>query len=207
MLKQLFAITMIVLSFSCSSTKLTTVWKDPKLKQTQYQRIIIVGLMDGIKNRELRERVETHIAEDLNKLGYSAQSAYQTYGPRSFSEKKEEDVINLLRKDGYDAVVTIAVIDIEKEKNYVQGYVDFWPGGIYYSRFGRYYYYWHNRIYQPGYYVTNTTYVIEGNLFDTRLDKLVFSAQTESVDPGTIDALGHRFSQTLIRSMKDKSVL
>jgi len=60
---------------------------------------------------------------------------------------------------------------------------------------------------QPGYYVTNTTYIIEGNLFDTGLDKLVYSAQTESMDPGTIDALGHRFSQTLIRSMKEKEVL
>ena len=168
---------------------------------------MVVGLMDGIKNRALRERVETHMADDLRAAGYSAQSAYNTYGPRSFTDKKEEEVINMLRSDGYDAIITIAVIDIEKERSYVQGYVDFWPGGIYYSRFGRYYYYWQNRIYQPGYYVTNTTYIIEGNLFDVGLDKLVFSAQTESVDPGTIDALGHRFSQTLIRSMKDKEVL
>lgn len=196
-----------LLFFSCTGTKLTTVWKDPKLKQAQYKKIIVVGLMDDIKNRALRERVETHMAEDLTQMGYSAQAAYQMYGPRSFTDKKEEEVINLLRKDGYDAVITVTLIDIEKESNYVQGYVDFWPGGIYYSRFGRYYYYWHNRIYQPGYYVTNTTYLIEGNLFDISLDKLVFSAQTESMDPGTVDNLGHRFSKTLIRSMREKNIL
>lgn len=207
MMPRILSALVILLSFSCTSTKLTTVWKDPKLKAPQYKKIIVVGLMDGIKNRALRERVETHMADDLKQLGYSAQAAYAAYGPRSFTDKKEEEVINLLRNDGFDAVITVTVIDIEKEKSYVQGYVDFWPGGIYYSRFGRYYYYWHNRIYQPGYYVTNTTYIIEGNLFDTGLDKLVYSAQTESMDPGTIDGLGHRFSQTLIRSMKEKQVL
>ena len=207
MLRIFLASLILMLLFSCSSTKLTTVWKDPKLKQTQYKKIIVVGLMDDIKNRALRERIETHVAEDLTQMGYAAQTAFQVYGPRSFTDKKEEDIIHLLRKDGYDAVITVTLIDIEKERNYVQGYVDFWPGGIYYSRFGRYYYYWHNRIYQPGYYVTNTTFIIEGNLFDINLDKLVYSAQTESLDPGTVDNLGHRFGQTLIRSMKDKKVL
>ena len=73
--------------------------------------------MDGIKNRALRERVETHMADDLRQIGYAAQTSYSAYGPRSFTDKKEEEVINLLRNDGYDAVITVTVIDIEKEKS------------------------------------------------------------------------------------------
>lgn len=192
---------------ACNSTRLTTVWKDPAYHPERFKNIIVVSLLEGVKNRSLREYFESHMAEDLRQMGYQATGATQKYGPRSFEGKTEEAVIALLRRDGYDAVITITVLDIEKEETYVRGQVDYWPGGIYYSRFGRYYFYWYDRVYTPGYYVTTTRYIVEGNLFDTQMDRLVFSAQTETIDPGTLDNLGHRFSIKLLKTMQEKGVL
>jgi len=198
---------LVLLTGSCTTTRLTSVWKDPSFQNPGYKNIMVITLMEGINRRELREYLENHMAEDLKAKGYNAHAATAVYGPRSFQGKNEEEVIQLLRKDGYDAVITITVLDVMKEESYVRGSVEYWPGGIYYSRFGRYYYYWYNRVYQPGYYVTSTTYVVEGNLFDIERDRLVFSAQTESMDPATLDNLGHRFSITLLNAMKEKGVL
>ncbi|MFN4286131.1 MAG: hypothetical protein ACK4E8_09240 [Lacibacter sp.] len=131
----------------------------------------------------------------------------QSTAPAVFEGKNEEEVIALLRNEGYDAVITITVLDVKKEATYVRGQVDYWPGGIYYSRFGRYYFYWYDRVYTPGYYVTSTRYIVEGNLFDIKADRLVFSAQTETIDPGTLDNLGHRFSMRLLKAMQEKGVL
>ncbi|HMO33948.1 MAG TPA: hypothetical protein PKE63_13635 [Lacibacter sp.] len=191
----------------CTTTRLTTVWSDPELKPAAYKNIMVVTLMEGVTNRELRVYFENHMAEDLVAMGYNARAATAVYGPRSFNGKTEDEVIALLRNDGYDAVITITVLDVAKEDTYVQGQMDVWPGGIYYSRFGRYYYYWYNRVYTPGYYVTSTRYIVEGNLFDAKADKLVYSAQTETIDPSTLDNLGHRFSIRLLRSMKENGVL
>lgn len=202
----LFLIVWLVLS-GCSTTRLTTVWNDPAYKPERFKNIIVVGLLEGVRNRSLREYFENHMAEDLSQLGYKATGATQQYGPRSFEGKTEEEVTDLLRRDGYDAVITITVLDVEKEETYVRGQVDYWPRGIYYSRFGRYYYYWYDRVYTPGYYVTSTRFLVEGNLFDTALDRLVFSAQTETIDPGTLDNLGHRFSSRLLQAMREKGVL
>jgi hypothetical protein len=209
----MYKILFLLLSFGsiifsgCSSTRITTAWKDPNSTHTNYKKIMVVGLMNGIKRMELRERMENHLADDLKNRGYEVNTSFREYGPSGLKGKTENEIIDLMRKEGYDAILTVALLDIEKERNYVQGYVEYWPGGIYYSRFGRYYYYWYDRIYQPGYYVSNTTYLIEGNLFDTKLDKLVFSAQTESFNPGTADKLGHQLSQSLLDEMSRKGML
>lgn len=198
---------MLLLTASCTTIRLTSVWKDASFQAPAYKNIMVISLLEGVNNRELREFFENHMAEDLLQKGYNAKAATAVYGPRSFQGKSEEEVIQLLRKDGYDAVITITVLDVVKEENYVRGNVEYWPGGIYYSRFGRYYYYWYDRVYRPGYYVTSTTYLVEGNLFDITQDRLIFSAQTESMDPATLDNLGHRFSITLLNAMKEKGVL
>lgn len=192
--------------FSCTTTRITSIWKDPQLTTTNYKNIIVVCLMDGVKNKSIGIYLERHICEDLQQMGYSAKSSIDIYGPKRFQGKTDDEVINMVRTDGYDAVITIAVLDVMKEQNYVRGNAEFWPGGIYYSRFGRYYFYWQNRVYTPGYYVSTTTYIIEGNLFDVGTDKLVFSAQTETIDPGTLDNLGHRFSMRLLKAMKEKEI-
>jgi hypothetical protein len=202
----LLLMSLLILAGSCTITRLTSVWKDPSFESPVYKNIMVIALLEGVNKRELREYFENHMAGDLLQMGYNAK-ATTVYGPRSFQGKSEEEVIQLLRTDGYDAVITITVLDVLKEDNYVRGTVEYWPGGIYYSRFGRYYYYWYNRVYQPGYYVTSTTYLVEGNLFDIARDRLVFSAQTESMDPATLDNLGHRFSITLLKAMKEKGVL
>ncbi len=198
------AITLI----ACTTVRLTSTWKDPQLSANPgYKNIVVLSLMEGVNNKELRTYMEKHMAEDLVKMGYNAKAATDVYGPRSFSNKTEDEVIELMRKEGFEAVISLAVLDVTKEETYVKGRAELWPGGIYYSRFGRYYYYWYNRVYTPGYYVTSTRYMLEANVFDTKTDRLIFNAQSESIDPATLDQLGHRFSIHILKTMQEKGIL
>ena len=54
----------------------------------------------------------------------------------------------------------------------------------------------------PGYYVTDRTYFMEGNLFDTKTETLIWSIQTKSINPGSVE----KFSKELIENMLSKSV-
>lgn len=205
----LFALYVIILTThtGCTSTKINTAWKDPSIESATYKNIIVVGLMEGKKRKSLRLSFEEHIAEGLRTAGLKASASSEIYGLKSFEGQSEDEIIRRLNKDSYDAALTITLLDVTKEQSYVRGHVDYWPGGIYYSRFGRYYSYWYNRVYTPGYYITNTTYLVEGNLFDIQKDRLIYTSQTESIDPASIDNLAHRISRSLIRSMQKKKVL
>jgi hypothetical protein len=197
----------MIFASACTSTKISSSWKDPGVSKTSFKNIVVVGIMEGKRKKSLRISFEEHMVNDLKEAGIKAASSSNVYGLKSFNGMSENDIIQLLKKDGYDAVITIALLDVTKEQSYVRGQVDFWPGGIYYSRFGRYYSYWYNRVYTPGYYVTNTTYLVEANLFDIERDKLIFSSQTETIDPASIDNLAHRISRSLFRSMQEKEIL
>jgi hypothetical protein len=191
---------------SCTSTRIDSSWKDPQFQNTSFKKIIIAGIMEGKKRKSLQWSFESHAVNDLKMIGYTAEAASDVYGLKGLNGKNEDEILQMLKKDGYDAAITFTLLDVNKEKNYVQGHLEFWPGGFYYNRFGRYYSYWYNRIYSPGYYVTNTTYVVEGNVFNLQTDKIIFTAQTESIDPSSVDNLAHRISRSLIRSMQEKNI-
>ena len=76
------------------------------------------------------------------------------------------------------------------------------PGNIYYSPYGYYYNrFWgyrtvlSRRIYEPGYYITDTKYFWESNLYDMSTQKLVYSVQTQSFDPANSESMGHEYGQ------------
>ncbi|MFN4286130.1 MAG: hypothetical protein ACK4E8_09235 [Lacibacter sp.] len=75
---------LLFLLAACSPTRLTSVWKDPAYNPEPFQNIMVVGLLDGVKNRALRACFENHMAEDFQKMGYNAMGATAKYGPRRF---------------------------------------------------------------------------------------------------------------------------
>ena len=132
---------------------------------------MVVGIIKEA-DRTLRERMEAHLAGDLRNAGCNALSAYATYGPNGLEGMSEADVLAKFHDEGLDAVVTIALLDKQKEQTYV-------PGGIVRtSRHNRFYGYYRNtydRIAVPGYYVQTTRCFWESNLYDLHAQKLAFS--------------------------------
>ena len=78
-------------------------------------------------DRELRENMENHLVGDLTERGYNAISSLKEYGPKSFENMKEEEAIDALNTSGVDAVITIVLLDKNKEHFYIPGRVYFSP--------------------------------------------------------------------------------
>jgi hypothetical protein len=53
-------------------------------------------------------------------------------------------------------------------------------------------------MYDPGYYTTDKTYFMEGELFDAETETMIWSVQTESYNPSSID----KFSKQLTDLMQ-----
>ena len=197
----------IILTVGCaSSTRVTSTWKAPEATVQPYKKIAVVGIIREA-DRTLRERMEQKLAAELKTLGYNAFSAYATYGPKEFEGLNEEQVNKHLKDEGVDAVMTVVLLDKEKERDYVPGRFVNTPYFTRHNLFWGYYSSLNYRIGSPGYYDVQTRYFWESNLYDLNKQQLVFSVQTQSFDPATKESLADDYGQKIIQSMVDKGVL
>jgi hypothetical protein len=73
--------------------------------------------------------------------------------------------------------------------------------GGYYGRFTGYYSYYNPVMYDPGYYATDKNYYLEINLYDAKTEELVWSAQSETTNPSSIETFSYSFSQLVVNQL------
>ncbi len=205
--KQWIAAVLVMSLIGCSTaTKITTSWKADSIVAQKYNKLIVVGLIKD-SDRSIQEKMENHLVGDLKELGYNAVSSLQEYGPRAFDKMDESQVLGKLKNSGVDAVVTIVLLDKKREQRYMPSSIHYSPFGYYHNRFGRYYGTMQMRIYEPGYYVTDTKYFWESNFYDMNTQDLIYSAQTSSFDPVNVESLGHDYGKMIVKDMVNQNVL
>ncbi|QEC69191.1 hypothetical protein FRZ67_18430 [Panacibacter ginsenosidivorans] len=199
----LLLITLIVIS--CTNTRITSSWKAPASTPVKYKKILVIALSQP--DNSLKEKMEQHLVGDLKSHAIDAISAYQQYGPKEFDKMNEEGFVEQIKNTGTDAIMTIVLLDKSKERNYVPNHIIYTPYAIYYDRFWGYYTTIYGRVYTPGYYVTNTEYFWESNLYDATTKHLVYSVQTKSFNPDNSESLAHEYGQLIVSDMVKKEVI
>lgn len=201
-------LTGLVLFFAaCSSTKVTSSWKEPETSLQPDQKILVMALVSD-KEGGLRASMEKEMVTALKQKGYQAVSAYQEYGPGAFKGLNEQKAMNKIRQKDIDQVMTIVMLDKSKEKNYVPGNNRFYrPFPPYYGRFWWYYNSMYDRVYQPGYYTTNTKYFLESNLYNLRNKQLLYSVQTETFDPSSAARMAVVYTQQVVKDMTKQQLI
>lgn len=171
-----------------------------------YNKIMVIALLPE-KDRELRESMENHLVEDLQNRGYHAVSSLKEFGPQFFQNIQEPEALDKIKGYDIDAVVTVVLLDKERERYYVPGRIYYSPYAIYQRRFWGYYSTIYGRIYTPGYYISNTKYFWESNFYDIESKGLLYSVQTESFDPSSAATLAHEYGQLIVKDMAKKGII
>jgi hypothetical protein len=197
----------VVLAMACSNSKVTSSWVDPNTK-APLKKVMVVALMNT-KDRPLKQQMEEQFAQELTAQGVSATTSFNSFGPKGFEGMKERQVVNQLRNSNINGIVTIVLLDKNKEQNYVPGNVQYNPQTVYVrrNRFYGYYTTYYDRVYTPGYYETNTNYFFETNVYDVSRNKVLYSAQSESFDPSSIESMADKQSKAVVKDMKKKEIL
>lgn len=197
---------LLLIVAGCTTSKITTSWKAENTVPQKYNKILVLGLIREA-DRTIQEKMENHFVGDLKELGYNAISSMQEYGPKAFDKMDEEAALSKLKNSGVNAVITIVLLDKEKERKYIPGNMSYSPYSYYYNHFWGYRTTLYNRIYEPGYYVTDTKYFWESNLYDMSTQKLVYSVQTQSFDPANSESMGHEYGLMIVKNMVKQNVL
>ena len=97
--KWIWALLALLIFSGCTTTYITSTWKDAGSKPKNFSKLMVVGIMRET-DRSLRESMEDHMVSDLKALGYNAYSAYDEYGPKAFQDLNEKKVNQKLRESG-----------------------------------------------------------------------------------------------------------
>lgn len=198
------SILLILLLASCApSHKVTFSWKNENFNiENPYKKIFLAAL---ITNPHVRTHLEEEMSKAAIKKGFAVEKSLD-YFPKTFNNEKpldKEMMIDKIKELKCDLIFTITLIDKQSERRYITGMSDFhgpYPG--YSLHFRGFYSYWYPYLYDPGYYVTDKTYFMEGNLFDGATETMIWSVQTETLNPSSIE----KFSKDMVTLMLEKSV-
>ncbi|WP_194778322.1 hypothetical protein [Pararhodonellum marinum] len=196
----------IVLSCSTTSTIIGS-WKSPEANQSGYKNLFVKALIDD--NFIVRQTIEDDLDQILIKNGIQATSNLnEVKQGLVLTEDTKEQVIDEIQKSGKDGILTISVIDQTSETRYVPGTTYYNPmmyGG--YARFGGYYSMYAPMNYSPGYYDTDKNYYVEINLYDSETRTLVWSAQSKTTNPTSIEKDARQFSESVVNQMVKEQII
>jgi hypothetical protein len=195
---------MIVCVAGCSSsTKITALWKSPKNLDSPPRNVLVAALT---ARTSARQQVETDLVNLLQENGVEATSSIELLPPNLQSADKPDPsaLLKKVTEKNVDAIITIALVDKQKETRYVGGASGYAPitSFGYYGRFSGYYTAWFPMMVSPGYYQEDKRYFIETNLYDAKSERLLWSAQSETYNPTNLKTFSENFAQVIINKMK-----
>jgi hypothetical protein len=196
----------IILS-GCAGQKITTSWINPEAKSKgPYESIfVMVMAQSNAASFDIEDRMaETFASRGRKSVVSSSVFPAQLSAAESLSKDEMAEVI---KRTGCDAVFVIAVLDVQSVETYNPG-TAYYPMsyGMYGSYYG-YYNHYYPQVYSPGYYSTDKTYYIETNFYDVASDQLLFSIQSEAYNPTSLESWFKEYSYNLIKELKKEGLI
>jgi len=196
-MKQFFIILAVLLAAlffaGCSSTTMQSSWKAPGASYTkeQFKKVMVVALF--------KDETTRRIAEDkIVAKNPAFRASYMNLG-KDQQNMDEATFKAFVAKEGYDAVLTVHLVDIQNSTSYVPGT---YQGG-YYGWYGMNY----GGFYSQGYYTEDKNYIVETNVFSVSQDKLLWSGITSTLNPTDINRTIDEIWNAVVTRMKREGFL
>ncbi len=196
---------------SCTSvTDMTGTWKKSSVTAKKYNKIAVLGLSGDVVKRS---SVENAVVAEFRKYGIPAVAGTDVL-PDSFmdsdkdgkaDDKNKDAIAAKLKELGVDGSMVLSLLDVKESEHYV-------PGTAYYSPYSGYYpfnsYYWgtYNTVYTPGYTTKSKNYFLSSNFYDMSDEQLIWSAQSETINPQSLQDFSASFSKALVEEFMGSNI-
>lgn len=192
-------ILLAIMLTACTTAKPVAEWRDPDYAGGTFDQILIVGVSEQVT---IRRAFENTFVDRLKERNVDATASFAVMP--GDSRPSEENIRALIADIRFDAVLITHLIGVEEEQVYSPPSYHMAPyyGGMYgyYNRIGAY-------AYEPGYYTRHERFRLETNLYDTRTEALVWSIQSETVDPGSEQQLIDAKIKTVVERLSAQKLI
>jgi len=210
-----------MIAFGCApSTELTASMKAPDIKPKKYDKLAVLAFLPEMSNRAT---IEEAVEQALQSEGIEGRVTFDIFplagdkeliqkmdlGPEALKNKVREKVT----KNNIDGLLTISLLDTKSEDRYVGGgnfsvrvplnAVD----PVYRYTYYDYYNYAYTTVSKPGYYVQKNTYFLESNLYDIASEQLIWTAQSTTKEPDSIEKEAMAFGKIIAQDLLRKEVV
>ncbi len=191
-MKRLF-FALSILVAGCSSTYIVNSWKAPgaTLSPDQFKKVLVLVLA---KEEDARKVAEDQIVSNHKLLNVS----YPLFTTKQLG-KDTLKVKNMIKEQGYDAIIVMRLITVKSKSTYVAGGHNpaYQQNGIYYF---------------PDYlssssYATDMEYIVSTNVFSLKDEKLLWSGVTASTNPKQLDKVVNEVAKEVVYKMKEDKFL
>jgi len=205
----------VVISCATSQT-VTNFWKSPDTPQGKsYTSVFIMAITPDLATRNI---VESDLAAAATSKGLKATRSVDVF-PSSFAKDNvpsKEEMLGKIRELKCDAVFTVSLLDMKSEQRYVPGTTTYatttayggyapYPYHGYYGSYYSYASYSYPVVSTPGYYTTDKTYFIEGNLYDAETEQIRWSMQSTAYNPSSLSSFSKGYAELLIGELEKQN--
>ncbi|TAE17272.1 MAG: hypothetical protein EAY72_02870 [Bacteroidetes bacterium] len=193
-IKNLVLGSMLFLAACGGNTQLQKSWSDPEttVDVRKLNKVLVVAHM---KDETSRRTVEDEMVQFLQGKGKQSYNILT----QNISKNNEEAIKKQIEGEGFDGVVMLRLVDVEKDVDYTPGTYNTMP--MYHRSFWPYYWNSYNMYYTPGHYTTTKNYSVETKVYSLKQDKLVFTALTNTGNPSNVTDLVKGVTKTVYNEM------
>lgn len=190
----------ILAACSKSKTTIPLSWRSPGYEQTTFEKLFVIGVGE---NEGTRRLFEDTFARALASEGTTAQASWG-HLPQS-TRLTEEQIRGALEGGGFDGVLITRLLGVEQQQEYV-------PPSTYTApttHYGYYGYYGTSYavVHDPGYFKTNTMFRLETNLYSVATGNLVWSGQSETLNPESLAEVIESMTSTVAKRLKAEKLI
>ena len=186
----LFLLVMGIVIASCSSTSLMQSWKEVELTHA-YKHLMIIGISDSQQTRQMYEK---HFVAELKKRNVTATPSYKLISSKE--KMNRETVVAAIEGTEIDAVLVTYLVSADAEMKYRDS-----PLGTSYSGTAEGSQISATIVTNRGRSRTEEVFVLKNDIYDAQSKTLVWSVQTETVAPESVDVVVTEVTELLIDRM------
>lgn len=192
---------MLILSACGTSTQILGVWQKPESKAIAYQKVLVASLTN---NLTAQQKVESELAAILSGPGVVVTKSLDAFPPSmdSKNSKDKDAFLKKLRTFDSDIIVTNAVVDKKTRQSYNRPYYGPWGWGGYWGYRG-----WYGGFYDPGFVSMEKEYYLETNVFDSKSGDLIWSAQSRTSNPSSLDNFIEDYAKAIAQKMLQDGII
>jgi len=195
-IKNIVLLLLCVICVSCASTSLVLSWKDPENNKS-YHHLMIIGVSDSQQTRRI---YENYFASELKKKNIAATPSYTLISSKETINR--DTVLKAIQGTTIDAVLVTYLVSTDTQVSVQESLLnpsysgsadDNLISATLISNRGR----------------TNSSEVIglKSDLYDVQAQTLVWSVQTKTVAPESIDSTVTEVTQLLIKELFKDNIL
>ncbi|MGB5284082.1 MAG: hypothetical protein WCB63_21035 [Polyangiales bacterium] len=189
---------------ACSSTKtsIPLSWRNPAVEQATFKKLFVIGVGENDGGRRL---FEDTFAKSLSEQGAAAQASWGLL-PQS-TRLSEEQVRTAIEGGNFDGVLITRLLGVDQKEQYVPPSTYTVPSS--YHGYGYYGYYGasYDVVHQPGYFKTNTIFRLETNLYAVSNSELVWSGQSETLNPDSLGDVIDSMTAAVAKKLKAEKLI